>query len=105
MTEAEKNKKSFYWMSIKRPEADDPQADQAIFGGPGESPEKDLMVAMVTQAKLDLFHPNKRRSEMALTWFLTSDPSWLLSFESICEQLDLDPDVIRRGILQRHESP
>ena len=83
---------------------DDPQADQAIFGGPGESPEKDLMVAMVTQAKLDLFCSNKRRSEMALTWFLTSDPGWLLSFESICEQLDLDDDIVRRGILRAHNT-
>ena len=94
-------------MSTKSPlpkGLDDPQADLAIFGGPAESPEKDLMVSMILQAKLDLFCSNKRRSEMALIWFLTSDPSWLLSFESICEQLDLDADVIRRGILQRHES-
>ena len=94
-------------MSIKRPEADDPQADLAIFGGPGESPEKDLMVAMVTQAKLDLFHPNKRRSEMALTWLLETGVKdlngrpWLLSFQTICEQLDLDPDIVRQGILGR----
>ena len=94
-------------MSTKSPlpkGLDDPQADLAIFGGHTESPEKDLMVSMILQAKLDLFCSNKRRSEMALIWFLTSDLSWLLSFESICEQLDLDPDVVRRGILQRHES-
>ena len=91
-------------MSPKTTSSDDPQADQAIFGGPGESPEKDLMVAIVTQAKLDLFRPNKRRSEMALTWFLTSGRSWLLSFESICEQLDLDPDIVRRGILCAHNT-
>ncbi len=63
------------------------------------------MVAIVTQAKLDLFHPNKRRSEMALAWFLetgikdlTGRP-WLHSFENICEQLDLDIDIVRAGIL------
>ncbi len=91
---------------------DDPQANQAIFGGPGESPEKDLMVAMVTQAKLDLFHPNKRRSEMALAWFLETNVKdlngrpWLLSFRTICEdQLDLDADVILRGILAHGGSP
>jgi len=82
---------------------DDPQADLAIFGGHTESPEKELMVVMILQAKLDLFCSNKRRSEMALIWFLTLDRSWLLSFQSICEQLDLDPDVIRRGILGSRE--
>ena len=95
-------------MSIKRPEADDPQADLAIFGSPSESPEKDLMVAIVTQAKLDLFHPNKRRSEMALAWFLETnvklgDRPWLFSFQNICEQLDLDPEIIRWGILSHKE--
>ena len=97
-------------MSIKRPEAGDPQANLAIFGGPGESPEKDLMVAIVTQAKLDLFHPNKRRSEMALVWFLETnvklgDRPWLFSFQNICEQLDLDPDIVRRGILRARRVP
>ena len=99
-------------MSPKTPLSDNPEADLAIFGGPGESPEKDLMVAIVTQAKLDLFHPNKRRSEMALVWFLETGVKdlngrpWLFSFRTICEeQLDLDADVILRGILNRGESP
>ena len=97
-------------MSPKASLSDDPQADLAIFGGPGESPEKDLMVVIVTQAKLDLFHPNKRRSEMALTWFLETnvklgDRPWLFSFQNICEQLDLDPDIMRRGIFRHRKGP
>ena len=86
---------------------DDPQADLAIFGGHTESPEKDLMVSMILQAKLDLFCSNKRRSEMALVWFLetnvkdSNNRPWLLSFENICEQLDLNIDTVRAGILGR----
>ena len=89
---------------------DDPQADLAIFGGNAESPEKELMVAMIVDAKLDLFCPNKRRSEMALVWFLETnvklgDQPWLFSFRNICEQLDLDPDIILRELLQQHGTP
>jgi len=89
---------------------DDPQADLAIFGGPGESPEKELMLAMIVDAKLDLFCSNKRRSEMALVWFLETnvklgDQPWLFSFQNICEQLDLDPDIILQGLLKNRGSP
>jgi len=89
---------------------DDPQADLAIFGGHTESPEKDLMVVMIQQAKLDLFCSNKRRSEAALVWFLETNVKlghrpWLFSFQNICEQLDLDPDIILRGLLKSRGSP
>lgn len=33
-------------------------------------------------------------------WFMSSDQSWAFSFESICAQLHLDPDYIRRGLRQ-----
>ena len=101
-------------MSTKSPlpkGLDDPQADLAIFGGHTESPEKDLMVSMILQAKLDLCCSNKRRSEMALAWLLETNVKtdhglpWLFSFQSICEQLDLDPDIILRGLLKSHGSP
>ena len=104
-------------MSTKSPlpkGLDDPQADLAIFGGHTESPEKDLMVVMIQQAKLDLFCSNKHRSEMALVWFLETDVKggtsagcqpWLLSFQSICEQLDLDSDIILRGLLKSRGNP
>jgi hypothetical protein len=101
-------------MSTKSPlpkGLDDPQADLAIFGGPGECPEKDLMVAMILNTKLDLFCSNKRRSEMALTWFLCTGVKdlngrpWLLSFQNICEQLDLDPDIVLQGLLKSRENP
>ena len=88
---------------------DDPQADLAIFGGNTESPEKDLMVAVILQAKLDLFCPNKRRSEAALVWFLetnikgSGDRPWLFSFRNICEQLELDPDIILQRLLKRDD--
>ncbi|NOT55850.1 MAG: hypothetical protein HOP18_14720 [Deltaproteobacteria bacterium] len=33
-------------------------------------------------------------------WFASSDHSWAFSFESICDQLNLDADYIRRGLRQ-----
>ena len=101
-------------MSTKSPlpkGLDDPQADLAIFGGPGESPERILMVAVLQQAQLDLFYSNKRHSEAAYVWFHETDARdashrpWLFSFQNICEQLDLDADVVRRGILQHQKGP
>ncbi len=89
---------------------DDPQADLAIFGGHTESPEKELMVAMIIQAKLDLFCSNKQCSEEALVWFLETnvklgDRPWLHSFQNICEQLDLNPDVILQELLKSKKDP
>ena len=98
-------------MSIKQSEAEDLQANLAIFGSHIESPEKNLMVAMIIQVKLDLSSKSKRRSELALTWFLTtkeedhSGHPWLFSFQNICEQLDVDPDIILRELLKQRESP
>ncbi|KKK49613.1 hypothetical protein LCGC14_3133280, partial [marine sediment metagenome] len=43
--------------------------------------------------------------EMALVWFLETnvklgDQPWLFSFRNICEQLDLDADIVLQGLLR-----
>ena len=102
---------SYFKFAVSR-ESDDPQADLAIFGNQvTEFPEKDLMVTMIVQAKLDLFSKSKRRSELALAWFLEINVKdlngrpWLFSFQNICEQLDLDPDIMLQGLLKNRGSP
>lgn len=40
-----------------------------------------------------LFHEDK-------LWFASRDHSWVFSFESICDQLNLDANYIRRGLRQ-----
>jgi hypothetical protein len=32
-------------------------------------------------------------------WILNKNTDWLFSFENICENLQLNPDYIRRGLL------
>lgn len=34
-------------------------------------------------------------------WFSSTEHHYLYSFVSICEHLDLDPDCLRRGVVQR----
>jgi len=92
--------------------AEDHEAVVATFGEPADSPERELMVAIISQAKNDLYGANGGRFEKdALAWFNTpyitpcrGVQPWLLSFCSICEQLDLDADTIRRGILAGYET-
>ena len=91
---------------------EDHEAEIATFGGPSTSPERELMVRMIEQAKDDLMGAEGgKHVKDALEWFNTPSPTpcrgdrpWLYSFHSICEQLDLDIDTIRRGILARYEA-
>ena len=90
---------------------EDPEAKIATFGEPADLPERGLMVAMIEQAKNDFYGANDGRFvKDALTWLTAKDPDpvkegrgWLYSFESICEQLDLDAETIRKGILNRYK--
>lgn len=90
---------------------EDHEAELATFGGPTILPERELMVAVISQAKDDLYGADRGRFEKdALAWFTEAKSldragrPWLYSFESICEQLDLDVETIRRGILARYEA-
>lgn len=66
-------------------------------------PELDLMGAVLELAVEDLFHRKEKRIIGDARWFLTSrDETWLFSFISICDHLELDPDAIREGIFKRY---
>jgi hypothetical protein len=41
-------------------------------------------------------------------WFLADDHDWLFSFVNVCENLEIDPEFLRRGLLlwkERHSAP
>lgn len=41
-------------------------------------------------------------------WFLADDHDWLFSFVNVCENLEIDPEFLRRGLLlwkEQHTAP
>jgi len=73
-------------------------------------PEKRLMLAILEDA-VDCFQKYvtpQRPKEKALfqeveEWFMEKDSDSLYSFENICESLGLDPDYLRKGLVQWKE--
>jgi hypothetical protein len=47
----------------------------------------------------------KRQFREACDWLWSDDRSWLYSFTSICEHLDLDPDYVRARLTQHRPRP
>lgn len=73
--------------------------------GPSLQPEKRLMVAVLKDAFLVLrrYHAAEgawaqRQLRETEEWFLSHDTSWPFAFESICEELGLDPEHVRAGV-------
>ncbi|MBI4524103.1 MAG: hypothetical protein HY695_09865 [Deltaproteobacteria bacterium] len=74
-------------------------------------PEKELMLAVLVDALACfqdfIFAQSGRRQSRfreAKEWiFLTKESEWLFSFENICEVLGLNPEYLRRGLLQWEE--
>jgi hypothetical protein len=70
-------------------------------------PEKRLMLAILEDA-IDTFQENvlaesgkaKIRFDQAEEWILERDQDWIFAFESICEELGLDPRYLRQGLLR-----
>jgi hypothetical protein len=67
-----------------------------------QMPERRLSAAVLMNAFLDLkgmASAPERADEFArtqlLAWFASRDSTWPFSFESVCEQLDLNPERIR----------
>ncbi len=73
-------------------------------------PEKRLMFAILEDAVgcFQKYVSAQRRKEMALfqeveEWFMEKDSDEFFSFENICESLGLDPDYLRKGLMQWKE--
>jgi len=78
----------------------------------GESPERCLALAVMTQALLDLRLPEGRAHgkdagvyERTWAWFQTNDRGWPLAFVSICEMFDWSPEAVRARVLGRSPEP
>ena len=77
----------------------------------GDSPERCLALAVMTQALLDLERSvpgwrGRGRGRYAETrdWFEATDHAWPYSFASICELFDWSPDAVRDRVLRRHRA-
>ena len=73
-------------------------------------PEKRLMMAILEDAiscfQKYLLAKDKKGKELfreAEEWIMEEDPDWLFSFDNVCENLELDPDYLRRGLLHWKE--
>jgi len=70
-------------------------------------PEKNLLVAILTDAVHDYRkyakvrdREGRERFREAEEWIMGGGNDWIFSFNNVCELLDLDPDYVRRGILE-----
>ncbi len=73
-------------------------------------PEKRLILAVLDDAVacFQKYVSAQKPKEKALfqeveEWFLEKESDWAFSFENICESLDLDPDYLRKGLVQWKE--
>jgi hypothetical protein len=73
-------------------------------------PERRLMVAVLESAVNDYVKAagarDPQRQELFCEveqWVESRDPSWLFSFENICDVLDLDPEYLRGGLHARKQ--
>ena len=64
-------------------------------------PEKNLLIAILLSAMTDLKKDDKSRRK-AMDYFLNNDGTYLFSFLSICEELDINPDKIRTIVQSYH---
>lgn len=76
------------------------QYSDGIGGARFESSEKQLMLAMLTDAVRCVSQSKwSKASSDALNWIVEPEQDHLCSFGNICEVLGLEPDYVRRGIL------
>ena len=78
-----------------------------------QEPERRLAVAVLQDA-VECFQKyvdarDRKTRQLYLdaeAWILSADRSWPFSFDNICELLQIDPEYLRRGLLQwraRHD--
>lgn len=83
---------------------------EQCFPGPGHAIEREslLMLAILEDA-LQCYQQNARARDPrarqafaeAADWLASSDRSWLFSFESICDALEIDADALRHALRER----
>ena len=80
---------------------------QKVFESRQISPEKRLILAILDDAVQSFIATVKPRNpkelrdfEEAQMWIMEADSDWIFSFDSICNQLGLDPDYLRSGLLK-----
>ncbi|MGB7947855.1 MAG: hypothetical protein WCH75_09260 [Candidatus Binatia bacterium] len=72
--------------------------------------EEALMLAVLADA-VECFQkyvlaedvPGKKSFREAETWILEQNSDWVFSFQNICETLALNPDYVRRGLMEWKE--
>lgn len=94
----------FYVEASYSPIQDDSTAPDQYSDGIGgaryESSEKQLMLAILTDAVRCMSQTRWSRASLdALTWIVDPAQDHVCSFDNICEALGLEPDYVRRGIL------
>jgi hypothetical protein len=84
----------------------DPSTIEAFFKNGIRGSEERLMLAVLEdavkcfQAHVLARHPwEKKLFQESEDWILTKNADWLFSFESICDNLQLNPSYIRQGLL------
>ena len=82
-----------------------PERYREVFHSRQIAPEKRLMIAVLddaVQSFLAGIRPRKsgdlRHFREAEEWIMDSSGNWVLSFDSICNLLELDPDYLRSGL-------
>ena len=70
-------------------------------------PERRLVMAVLLEAVNDVLRTtfsqsevSRRNSEDALRWIASNKNDHLLSFESVCDLLDIDPSALRKRLVE-----
>ena len=70
-------------------------------------PEKALLVAILEDAihtyrkyRMARERAGKERFREAEEWIMGGGNDWIFSFNNVCELLDLNPDYVRRGVVE-----
>ncbi len=71
-------------------------------------PEKALLMAVLEDAihqylkySRALDRDGQERFREVADWIMADDDRWIFSFKNVCELLSLDPDFVRRSVLER----
>jgi hypothetical protein len=73
-------------------------------------PEKALLIALLEDGIHEYRkyyrardRDGQRRFRKACEWLMADDEAWIFSFVNVCELLNLDPEYVRRGVLEARE--